>query len=56
MQELVCERGFVDGIEFDIKTRRYKFWNNDPLGALPEPKTEEFPGGEYVNNFEEPKF
>ena len=35
LQELVSQCGKVEGIEFDIKTRRYSFWGRDPLGDLP---------------------
>ena len=32
MQDLVAERGAVQGIEFDVKTRRYIFDSYSPLG------------------------
>lgn len=51
MQDLTCERGEVDGIIFDVKTRRYIFDEYDPLGrAMKVPKLETFP--EANNNFE----
>lgn len=31
MQDLTAQRGHVDGITYDIKTRRYLFENRDPL-------------------------
>lgn len=42
-QDLVCERGTVDNIEFDIKTRRYIFNGVDILNR----------GGNYNNSFPE---
>ena len=48
MQELVCQRGKVENIKFDIKTRRYIFNGNDPLSS--SVPIEKFP--EVESNFE----
>ena len=48
-QELVCQRGKVEEIQFNIKTRRYVFNGNDPLSAT-SPIDYSFPEAEP--NFE----
>ena len=53
MQELVCNRGSVDMIEFDIKDRRYYFSGSCPIGDNKAEKKESFPTqGDEVNSFE----
>jgi len=56
MQELVADKGVVDDIEFEVKTRRYLFNGHSPLGfnkVMTEDKFKEaFP--EVENNFETP--
>jgi hypothetical protein len=54
MQELVCNRGEIDCIDFDIKTRRYLFDSYDVMGGKQiEPKIESLPvTGNEVANFE----
>lgn len=54
MQELTCERGIVENITFDIKTRRYLFDGFCPLGMSKiESKLETLPTtGKELTNFE----
>jgi len=52
MQDLVADRGVVDDIYFDVKTRRYIFSDYSPLGNNDiSSKREKFPEAEY--NFDE---
>ena len=54
-QELVCQRGRLDDIRFDIKTRRYIFNGNDPLGGpVSNDRIESFPVA--PSNFEHSPF
>ena len=53
-QELTCSRGVVEDIDFNIKTRRYIFNLNDPLGYSVPTQLERFP--EVESNFERPPF
>ncbi len=59
MQELVADRGTVDDIDFEIKTRRYLFNGHSPLGfnkAMTEDKfNKEFPEFDSENSFEKDK-
>ena len=51
MQDLVAERGIVDNITFDVKTRRYIFNEFDPMGnARTHALIESFP--DAPNNFD----
>ena len=43
MQELVCKRGTVENIDFDIKSRRYLFDGFSPLGFSEVMKPDKFP-------------
>ena len=53
MQELVADRGVVDDIDFNIKTRRYSFGGNCPLDKTTVSKIESLPNtGNELNNFE----
>lgn len=59
MQELVAERGVVNDISFDVKTRRYYFDGYSPLGSLLDDpiKVETLPiDDSHLSQFDEAPF